>query len=67
MVQDEDRLETANIDWMHKYKGSSKLLLLPRNTEEVRFLFIYLLNSLLYNELMQFYYYLFGFVCALGF
>jgi D-2-hydroxyglutarate dehydrogenase len=37
VVQDEDRLETANIDWMHKYKGSSKLLLLPRNTEEVRF------------------------------
>eukprot|EP00258_Populus_trichocarpa_P045669 XP_024461688.1 D-2-hydroxyglutarate dehydrogenase, mitochondrial isoform X2 [Populus trichocarpa] len=35
VVQDEDRLETANIDWMHKYKGSSKLLLLPRNTEEV--------------------------------
>ncbi|KAJ6378878.1 hypothetical protein OIU78_028985 [Salix suchowensis] len=35
VVQDEDRLETANIDWMHKYKGFSKLLLLPRNTEEV--------------------------------
>ncbi|KAJ6915920.1 Ubiquitin-conjugating enzyme [Populus alba x Populus x berolinensis] len=35
VVQDEDRLETANIDWMHKYKGSSKLLLFPRNTEEV--------------------------------
>lgn len=35
VIQDEDRLETVNTDWMHKYKGSSKLLLLPRSTEEV--------------------------------
>ncbi|XP_022751417.1 uncharacterized protein LOC111300069 isoform X2 [Durio zibethinus] len=35
VIQDEDRLETANTDWMHKYKGSSKLLLQPRSTEEV--------------------------------
>lgn len=35
VVQDEERLETANTDWMHKYRGSSKLMLLPKNTEEV--------------------------------
>ncbi|KAG1347473.1 D-2-hydroxyglutarate dehydrogenase, mitochondrial [Cocos nucifera] len=35
VVQDEDRLSAANVDWMRKYKGSSQLLLLPRNTEEV--------------------------------
>uniref|UniRef100_A0A2P2LJU9 D-2-hydroxyglutarate dehydrogenase n=1 Tax=Rhizophora mucronata TaxID=61149 RepID=A0A2P2LJU9_RHIMU len=35
VIQDEDRLDFANTDWMHKYKGSSKLLLLPRTTEEV--------------------------------
>uniref|UniRef100_A0A7C9F3D8 FAD-binding PCMH-type domain-containing protein n=2 Tax=Opuntia streptacantha TaxID=393608 RepID=A0A7C9F3D8_OPUST len=35
VIQDEDRLQPANTDWMHKYKGSSKLLLLPRSTEEV--------------------------------
>ncbi|KAJ4822994.1 D-2-hydroxyglutarate dehydrogenase, mitochondrial [Turnera subulata] len=35
VVQDEDRLESANVDWQHKYKGSSRLLLLPRSTEEV--------------------------------
>lgn len=35
VVQDEDRLQVANTDWMHKYRGSSKLLLLPRSTEEV--------------------------------
>ncbi|XP_030523707.1 D-2-hydroxyglutarate dehydrogenase, mitochondrial isoform X2 [Rhodamnia argentea] len=33
--QDEDALLAANMDWMRKYKGSSKLLLLPRSTEEV--------------------------------
>ncbi|RVW51792.1 D-2-hydroxyglutarate dehydrogenase, mitochondrial [Vitis vinifera] len=32
---DEDRLSAANMDWMRKYKGSSKLLLQPRSTEEV--------------------------------
>ncbi|XP_010275534.1 PREDICTED: D-2-hydroxyglutarate dehydrogenase, mitochondrial [Nelumbo nucifera] len=35
VIQDEDRLLTANVDWMGKYKGSSKLLLQPRSTEEV--------------------------------
>lgn len=35
VIQDEDRLLTANTDWMEKYKGSSKLLLQPRSTEEV--------------------------------
>ncbi|GAB2279508.1 D-2-hydroxyglutarate dehydrogenase, mitochondrial [Dionaea muscipula] len=35
VVQEEDRLEAANTDWLHKYKGSSKLLLQPRSTEEV--------------------------------
>ncbi|KAL0712897.1 hypothetical protein Bca4012_019875 [Brassica carinata] len=34
-VEDEEGLETANTDWMHKYKGYSKLLLLPKNTKEV--------------------------------
>ncbi|KAA8547437.1 hypothetical protein F0562_003699 [Nyssa sinensis] len=35
VIQDEERLLTANTDWMGKYKGSSKLLLQPRSTEEV--------------------------------
>ncbi|KAF6163059.1 hypothetical protein GIB67_001387 [Kingdonia uniflora] len=35
VFQDEDKLSTANMDWMRKYKGSSKLLLQPRCTEEV--------------------------------
>lgn len=37
VVQDEDRLEFVNADWMHKYKGSSRLLLLPTTTDEVHF------------------------------
>lgn len=39
VVEDEERLETANTDWMHKYRGSSKLMLLPKNTEEVLFFY----------------------------
>ncbi|KDP37438.1 hypothetical protein JCGZ_08279 [Jatropha curcas] len=35
VVQDELALELANSDWMHKYKGSSRLILLPRSTDEV--------------------------------
>ena len=35
VIQDEDRLSAANMDWMRKYRGSSKLLLQPRSTEEV--------------------------------
>lgn len=43
VVQDEDRLVTSNTDWMHKYKGSSKLLLQPRTTDEV-LLFIFFVS-----------------------
>lgn len=35
VVQDEDRLLDANTDWLRKFRGSSKLLLQPRSTEEV--------------------------------
>ncbi|WCJ43516.1 D-2-hydroxyglutarate dehydrogenase mitochondrial [Euphorbia peplus] len=35
VVQDDTRLESVNTDWMHKYKGSSTLLLLPRTTHQV--------------------------------
>lgn len=35
VVEDEDRLSAANLDWMRKYKGSSQLLLLPKSSEEV--------------------------------
>lgn len=35
VVQDEDRITVANVDWMGKYKGASQLLLLPKNTVEV--------------------------------
>lgn len=35
VIQDKDELAAANLDWMGKYRGSSQLLLRPRNTEEV--------------------------------
>ncbi|KAL9464558.1 hypothetical protein AB3S75_002211 [Citrus x aurantiifolia] len=35
VIQDEDVLVAANEDWMRKYRGSSKLLLQPRTTNEV--------------------------------
>ncbi|XP_074295169.1 D-2-hydroxyglutarate dehydrogenase, mitochondrial-like [Silene latifolia] len=35
VILDADRLQSANTDWMHKYKGFSKIMLLPRSTEEV--------------------------------
>lgn len=35
VVEDEDRLSAANVDWMRKYQGSSKLLLLPKSSQEV--------------------------------
>ncbi|WOK99398.1 putative D-2-hydroxyglutarate dehydrogenase, mitochondrial [Canna indica] len=35
VIEDEDRLSAANVDWMGKYKGSSQLLLLPKSSEEV--------------------------------
>lgn len=44
VIQDEERLDAANTDWMQKYKGSSKLLLLPRSTEEVPIL-LFLSNN----------------------
>ncbi|KAK2990442.1 hypothetical protein RJ640_011190 [Escallonia rubra] len=34
VIHDEEKLVTANMDWMRKYKGSSKLMLQPRSTEE---------------------------------
>lgn len=40
VIQDEDRLLAANMDWMGKYKGSSQLLLLPKTTEQVFILYI---------------------------
>lgn len=39
VIQDEEELQTANTDWMHKYKGSSKLMLLPENTDQVCIIF----------------------------
>jgi D-2-hydroxyglutarate dehydrogenase len=35
VIEDEDTLLSANTDWMRKYKGSSRLLLQPRSTQEV--------------------------------
>ncbi|KAK3032279.1 hypothetical protein RJ639_036236 [Escallonia herrerae] len=35
VIHDEEKLVTANMDWMRKYRGSSKLMLQPRTTEEV--------------------------------
>lgn len=35
VVEDEDRLEVANMDWMRKYRGSSRIMLQPRTTDEV--------------------------------
>ncbi|KAI3747728.1 hypothetical protein L6452_10339 [Arctium lappa] len=35
VIQDDEELQPANTDWMHKYKGSSKLMLQPENTEEL--------------------------------
>ncbi|KAM7516188.1 hypothetical protein LguiA_005771 [Lonicera macranthoides] len=35
VIQEEEKLDTVNTDWMRKYKGSSKLMLQPRSTEEV--------------------------------
>lgn len=39
VVQDEEKLDDANTDWMRKYKGSSKLMLQPRSTQEVNVFF----------------------------
>lgn len=45
VIQDEDTLLAANMDWMDKYKGSSKLLLQPKSTEEVEIFFSWLIIS----------------------
>ena len=36
VVVDKDELAVANIDWMHKYRGESQLLLKPQTTQQVR-------------------------------
>ncbi|KAI4331407.1 hypothetical protein MLD38_029597 [Melastoma candidum] len=41
VVQDEDALAAVNTDWMHKYRGSSKLMLQPRNANEVSLILKY--------------------------
>ena len=38
VIEDEDALLFANTDWMRKYKGSSRLLLQPRTTQEVLYI-----------------------------
>nr|CAB3455894.1 unnamed protein product [Digitaria exilis] len=35
VIQDEDRITVANVDWMGKYRGASQLLLLPKSSVEV--------------------------------
>lgn len=35
VVQEEEKLDDANMDWMRKYRGSSKLMLQPKSTQEV--------------------------------
>ncbi|KAF5198320.1 D-2-hydroxyglutarate dehydrogenase protein, partial [Thalictrum thalictroides] len=35
VIEDEDSLAIASVDWMRKYKGFSKLLLQPKSTQEV--------------------------------
>lgn len=37
VIVDKDELAVANIDWMHKYEGHSKLLLRPQTTRQVRY------------------------------
>lgn len=39
VIQDDEKLDDANTDWMRKYKGSSKLMLQPRSTQEVNVFF----------------------------
>lgn len=41
VVQDEETLDAVNTDWMRKYKGTSKLMLQPRTSEEVEFSFLF--------------------------
>lgn len=35
VIVDKDELAVANIDWMQKYQGHSKLLLRPQTTRQV--------------------------------
>lgn len=44
VIQDEDRLSSANMDWIQRYEGSSQLLLLPRSTQEVQLFFFFHLS-----------------------
>lgn len=37
VIVDKDDLAVANIDWMHKYKGHSQILLRPQTTRQVRY------------------------------
>ncbi|KAK7318739.1 hypothetical protein RJT34_03446 [Clitoria ternatea] len=34
VIQDEEKLVSVNTNWMHKYKGCSKLLLQPMSTDQ---------------------------------
>lgn len=52
VIHDQDKLSVANIDWMHKYKGESKIILQPCNTDQVCFLFPFLL--ILFNEISNY-------------
>eukprot|EP00741_Cyanophora_paradoxa_P016537 tig00020927_g15967.t1 len=41
VIQDEHELEGFNTDWMKKYKGSSRLVLRPKTTQEVSTILAY--------------------------
>lgn len=51
VIQDEDKLTAANTDWMHKYKGSSRLILQPCNTDQV---LLFTFVSLLFNRIRNY-------------
>lgn len=53
VIQDEEKLITANTDWMRKYKGSSKLLLQPSSTDQVLFFVIFHFHLTLLNNLIE--------------
>ena len=40
-ITDDSVLKAHNVDWMNKYKGSSKLLLQPKTSEEVSLILKY--------------------------
>lgn len=41
VITEKDELDVANTDWMRKYKGSSKVMLRPRTTQQVSELLSY--------------------------